>query len=197
MLYSVHALLLIRLQDEDLRVRQQLLEKGLLSDGYNPQMEAVHLANADQLNTIIAEIGWPTRIKVGEEASHAAWLIVQHAISLPAFMRFCLGLIEQEVTLGTVDPVNHVFLYDRVAMYEGRPQRFGTQFISDELGNLVPYPFDAPMDTVNKRRQALGLHSVQERLSELSEGLAAKPPADFQEQQKAYDDWRRNVGWID
>ncbi|GAB3496744.1 hypothetical protein GCM10027341_15990 [Spirosoma knui] len=196
MLYQVHATLLIHLQDEDLRVRQQLAELGLLTDGYNPQMEAVHLANADQLKTIIAEIGWPTRVKVGEEASQAAWLIVQHSISLPAFMRFCLRLIEQEIPLGTVDPVNHAFLYDRIAMYEGRPQRFGTQFISDEMGNLVSYQLDASMDVVNERRQALGLNSVQERLSELSEGLAAKPPADFQEQQKTYDAWRRNVGWI-
>ena len=52
-------------------------------------MEAVHKANTARLGEIIDQIESPTRSKVGEEASEAAWLVVHYAIGEPAFMKKC------------------------------------------------------------------------------------------------------------
>jgi len=72
---------LIEMALHDLQVREKLFNDGALSDGYNPEMEAVHKKNAARLTEIVEEFGYPTKSKVGTEASEAAWLIVQHAIS--------------------------------------------------------------------------------------------------------------------
>ena len=201
MLYPDVAKELIERANHDLAVRQQLLDAGKLSGGYNPDMEAVHLSNARWLQALIEQIGWPAQEQVGGAASQAAWLIVQHAISLPVFMKQALALLEAQKTTRTIDPVNLAFLSDRIAMYADHPQLYGTQFVSDEQGQLVPHPLDGSMDQVNQRRRQLGLNTVAERLAELTAQLTGeqkKPPttADRQAERESYDAWRRRVGWI-
>jgi hypothetical protein len=84
---------------EDESLRAELARSGALFGGYHPRMEAVHVANARALSTMIGE-GWPTVAEVGEEGQRAAWLIVQHAISLPQFQRQCLALLQAAVARG-------------------------------------------------------------------------------------------------
>lgn len=192
---------LVKLKRHDLAIRQRLIEEGKLFGGYNPEMEVVHLDNADRLQTIIQQIGYPTIEKVGADASQAAWLIVQHAISLPGFMKNCLSLMELEAQAGNIDPVNVAFLTDRIAMYENRPQALGTQFISDENGELIAYQLDVPVAIANQRRKNLGLNTVEERLAELKSELATgMEPRQTQEavaaEKAEYDNWRRKTGWI-
>ncbi len=192
---------LVERGEHDLAVRQRLINEGKLFRGYNPAMEQVHLDNAHRLQEIIAQIGWPTQEQVGEQASQAAWLIVQHAISLPAFMKSCLALMEEQAIAGTIDPVNVAFLYDRIALYENRPQSYGTQFVSDNQGQLVAYTLDTSIDQVNQRRHRLGLNTVAERLAELTVQMSVEqrqqPTTDErQSEQEEYDAWRKRVGWL-
>ncbi|QKZ13795.1 DUF6624 domain-containing protein [Spirosoma sp. KUDC1026] len=202
MLYPDIAQELIERQEHDLIVRQRLITEGKLFEGYNPDMEAVHLDNAQRLWKIIDRIGWPAPEQVGEKASQAAWLIVQHAISLPAFMKSALALMNEQQETRTIDPVNLAFLSDRIAMYENRPQSYGTQFVDDEQGRLMPYALADSIEQVNQRREELGLNTVQERLAELTaqinvEQKKAPAPGERQAKREEYDAWRRKVGWID
>lgn len=167
MTYSEISSELIERRKNDFNVRQRLIEEEKLFGSYNPEMEKVHLENAYALDQIIAQIGWPTRKQVGEEASQAAWLIVQHAISLPNFMRSCLSLMKAEKDMGDVDPVTIAFLSDRIAKYENRPQSYGTQFDNGVDSRLMVYTLDASAEQVNQRRSELGVTSLQERLTEL------------------------------
>jgi hypothetical protein len=192
---------LVERGDHDLAVRQRLIAEDNLFQGYNSEMEHVHLDNVQRLEEIIAEIGWPTPEKVGQPASQAAWLIVQHAISLPAFMKSCLALMAEQAEAGAIDPVNVAFLSDRIAMYENRPQSYGTQFVRDNKGQFVAYTLDAPIDQVNQRRHYVGLNTVEERLAELTAQSRleqeAQPTADQRQvEAKAYDAWRKKVGWL-
>lgn len=201
MLYPDIAQELIERGEHDLAVRQRLITEGNLSGGYNPDMEAVHLDNARRLQEIIDQIGWPAQEQVGKEASQAAWLIVQHAISLPAFMKKALALMNEQQKTRTIDPVNLAFLSDRIAMYENRPQLYGTQFVDDEQGRLAPYTLADSIDQVNQRRQELGLNTVPERLIELTARMSVEhekqlTPDQRQAKQEEYDAWRRKVGWI-
>src|SRR5688572_19029817 len=84
----------------DYEVRARLAQSGALFDGYNPEMEAVHLENARVLEEAIAEIGWPGRGKVGDEGAAAAFAILQHAISRPDLQRRGLALILDAIPLG-------------------------------------------------------------------------------------------------
>lgn len=201
MLYPDIAKELIERRKHDLDVRQRLITEGKLFRGYNPEMEKVHLDNAQRLQEIIVQIGWPAQEQVGEEASQAAWLIVQHAISLPSFMKSSLALMEEQKKTRTIDSVNLAFLSDRIAMYENRPQSYGTQFVGDEQGRLVPYQLDDSIKQVDQRRQKLGLSTIEERLVELTAQMNVEqekqPTADERQlKQEKYDAWRRKVGWI-
>lgn len=197
MVYPDIAQELIERCQHDVDVRQRLISEGKLARGYNPEMEVVHLDNARRLQEIIDQIGWPAPEQVGEAASQAAWLIVQHAISLPSLMKSALALMQEPEKTKTIDPVNLAFLSDRIAMYESRPQSYGTQFVNNDQGILVPYALDEPVDQVNQRRRQVGLNTVEERLVELTAELgveSVEPPTASEREE--YDAWRRKVGWI-
>lgn len=174
---------LIEMARQDLKVREELLEQGKLFEGYHPDMERIHKSNAAQLSKIIDTIGYPTKLKVGEEASEAAWLIVQHAISEPDFMRRYFTLLCQAG--GEVSPLHCAYLHDRICYFEGRPQRFGTQV--DKRGLF-------PVENADQMRR------LREDLK-----LQAHDPAlvvEFQKssgdlhQDSEFNSWRVKTGWI-
>ena len=55
---------------EDRQLRQELLDRGEMGDGYAPRMEALHRKNAARLKEIIDEHGWPDSDLVGEDGTH-------------------------------------------------------------------------------------------------------------------------------
>jgi hypothetical protein len=175
---------LIQMAQHDLTVRERLLKENKLSDGYNPEMEWVHKENAARLKEIIDLIGWPTRTKVGKDASEAAWLIVQHAIGEPAFMKRCYALLME--SMEDINPQNAAYLYDRICYFEGRPQKYGTQY---DDGGL--YPVENKKET-NALRQKLQLkplpdHTIVEYQKSESGDL---------HKDTGFNAWRKKVRWI-
>lgn len=189
---------LIKLKEADLKLRANLVEEQVLGNEYNKEMEALHRENADALEKIIDTIGYPTISKVGKEASEAAWLIIQHAIAKPEFMKKCLLLLERFDESQDVDPKNIAYLSDRINVFEGRPQLYGTQFDWDEFGNLSPQNYD-DMDNVNNRRKAIGMNSLEEQTKIIRQQAIKEnqeTPLDFRKRKKEYETWRRKVGWL-
>ncbi len=186
---------LVSLAKSDLSIREALVADGSLSSqGYHPRMEAVHKENAARLATIIEQYGWPGISLVGEEGARAAWLIAQHSISNPPFVRHCLSLLKQAASNNEVVPWQAAMLEDRVRMYEGKLQIYGTQFQPGKNGELNPYPIENP-DTVNDRRLAVGLNTIEERTAELREQSVRENipmPTDLEER---YEKWLYAVGW--
>lgn len=177
---------LIRLAKKDLKVRERLLRENKLSDGYHPEMEKIHKENAQHLKRIIDQIGFPTISKVGQEASEAAWLIVQHSISDPQFMKISYQLmLENQVDIN----LKHLaFLFDRIQFFQGKPQKFGTQFNSD--GSIYPV---INKDKINELRKE---HLLPELLQEEIDKI---PPVEhiesIESQNPDYITWRQKVGW--
>lgn len=71
---------LLSLVEDDIRVRAELAASAALFEGYDSRMADVHQRNAQRLDAIIQQHGWPGKSLVGEEGADAAWLILQHAI---------------------------------------------------------------------------------------------------------------------
>lgn len=187
---------LIDLADADLRLRGELAATGALFGGYHPDMQALHVRNAHELASIIDMLGdWPHEGLVGKEASAAAWLIAQHAISLPDFQRRVLALLL--ACAGVVPREHRALLTDRIRCFEGRAQIYGTQFDWDDAGQLSPLPIE-DVATVDLRRAEAGLCPLAERTAELRrEALehGQKPPADLAGYHREKDLWTRSVGW--
>ncbi len=189
---------IIKLKEADLNLRAKLVETGELFQAYNKEMEALHIFNATALHNIIDDIGYPTIDKVGKEASAAAWLIIQHAISLPPFMKKCLRLLEDAVSQEKANKIQLAYLSDRISVLENKPQLYGTQFDWDENGELNPQQCD-DVDKVNERRKELNLNNLEEQTALMRQQAKSEnesPPKDFDKKKQQYDEWRRNVGWI-
>jgi hypothetical protein len=190
------ALELIALELEDRRIRDELARDGSLFHGYHPRMQAVHDHNAARLTEVLDRHGWPGRSLVGEEAAHAAWLILQHAIGHPVLQRRGLALLKAAPAT-EVDPVEVAMLEDRIRSFEGRGQLYGTQFDWDRNGELNPLPIEDPTH-VDRRRAGVGLGPLAADLARHRAATAAsgeRPPANWAQRRDEFEAWLRAVGW--
>lgn len=188
---------IINMMKADLNLREKLIQSGRINDNYNTEMEALHLQNADALKKIIEETGYPTKEKFGEEAGNAAWMIIQHSISKPEFMKYCCAELEKLVKQKKGNPIELAFLQDRIAVLEGKKQLYGTQFDWDENGNLSPNAYD-DLNKVNERRKNLGMNTLEEQIEKMR--IQAKkennlPPVDYHKRMLEMKKWKKSVGW--
>jgi uncharacterized protein DUF6624 len=146
---------LLALMEED-----QAARKAAIGNMTVPSLQArimeVDAKTTARMKDVIAKQGWPGKSLVGESAAHAAWLLVQHADADRAFQKQCLALIEKAAESGEVTKSDYAYLYDRVAVAENRPQRYGTQY-----GNGKPHPIEDEAH-VDERRKAVGLGTMAE-----------------------------------
>jgi hypothetical protein len=184
---------LMQMDDYDQAVRAELAADGSLFDGYHPRMAAVHDANAARLRAIIATHGWPTEPLVGVDGAKAAHRIAQHSINHPEFMRECRRLLDEASAKGEAPRWQFAYIDDRIRVFEGSKQRYGTQWRGGPNG-LEPYPFEDP-DHVDERRAELGLPSLAELRASASPERPLTPDAArrLEEQELA---WRKAVGWL-
>jgi hypothetical protein len=124
----------------------------------------VRAANTDRLREIVADVGWPGRMLVGEEGAEHAWLIAQHADRQLDGQRVFLGCLVRAVDARDAPARHAAFLTDRVAMNQGRPQMYGTQVAAMEDGEAVPWPIEEP-DRVDERRMSVDLPALREYLA--------------------------------
>ncbi|HRI45847.1 MAG TPA: hypothetical protein PK559_01980 [Ignavibacteriaceae bacterium] len=189
--------IIIGLKNADLDLRDKLIQSGQLRDGYNKKMKELHNRNAKILNEIIDTIGYPTTDKVGKEASEAAWLVIHHSIGQPNFMKKCMNLLEVAVGENKANPKNLAYLTDRIAVFEGKPQLYGTHFDWDENGELSPNDFD-DLTKVNQRRKSIGLNSLEEQIDNMRKQAKNEnqtSPTNFEKRKEEYEQWKKSVGW--
>jgi hypothetical protein len=192
---------LLEMARADLALRDHLARDGSLFHVYDPRMEALHQRHATRLAALIDAHGWPGRSRVGDEGARAACLVLQHAIGNPPLMRRGLTLLQGGASQGEVSPLEVAMLDDRIRTFEGRPQRYGTQFDWDERGRLRPFPLEDPA-RVDARRRAIGLgplaQDLRRRRGAMRRGPGPeRPPADWAARQRAMEKWLRQVGWRD
>lgn len=70
---------------------------------------------------------WPKISEIGERGSSNIWLLVQHADRAPDVQKQALELMAPLLSSREVSKQDHAYLFDRVAVHAGRPQRYGTQ----------------------------------------------------------------------
>jgi hypothetical protein len=185
---------LLDLRAEDLRVRTELQEAGELGGPYVPRMEEVHVRNAARLRELIAEHGWPGEDIAGEEGAKAAWFIVQHAIGEPEFQRQALDLLQSAAADGRIPAWHAAYLEDRIALHEGRPQRFGTQWIDDPCdGRARPWRIADP-ERVNDLRVSVGLGPMH-AIPDSGPPLPDEKRRELEETQVWWEQWLASKGW--
>ena len=149
------------------KVDQDMRTQDLLDD--STWDKSVDANNTARMKEIVAQIGWPSVSRVGEESSNNAWLLVQHADHDIAFQQRCLDLMLQEQ--GEVKKKNIAMLTDRIRVHSSQPQVYGTQF--DQIGGKhVPDPIEDEAH-VDERRKRMGLPTLAEGIAEMYEQYGA------------------------
>lgn len=99
--------------------------------------------------------GWFGRSTVGEAGAEAAFLVVIHAVLDRGLMREALRRMEPLIGSGEIEDGWYAGLWDRLAVLEGRPQRYGTQPVC-RRGQWGAGDIEDP-EGLDARRAALGL----------------------------------------
>ena len=162
---------LLSLGERDQRNRDSIGEVVKRSGLGSPEAETANraLAAADaplqaRLRAIVAARGWPGRGLVGDDAAHAAWLLLQHAD--PVYQRRIFRVIHERVLRGDVRAADGALLEDRVRVGQGRKQRFGSQFRYTTTPGAPPvlYPIEAE-ECVDQRRARVLLPPLSDNLA--------------------------------
>jgi hypothetical protein len=116
--------------------------------------------NTAWLKRILGKIGWFDISAFGEDASEAAWILVQHSDHDPGFQESVLRHLTTAASRGDVNPSHYAYLVDRVAKNAGRPQTYGTQGQCSG-GRWKPHIILEP-ERLDVRRRAAGLEPHRE-----------------------------------
>ncbi len=156
---------LLRRMKEDQRVR--------LEPDVNPrEWMRIDRDNLAYIKKVIDEHGWPGRSMVGDDGALAAFLLVQHAASDLAFQKRCLELLTQAVEQNEATAAHMAYLTDRVLIFEGKPQRYGTQFAGiGKSSKLLPIENEQDVDA---RRREVGLPPLAEYVKQVQEQPAPR-----------------------
>lgn len=115
-------------------------------------VEEADAENEKALLAMVPPEGWFLKSRYGDKAARAAFHIVQHS-NLELWRRF-VPVLEPLVAKGEVDGQSYGLMYDRLALNEGRPQRYGSQVVC-KAGKWGPDKLEDP-DRVDERRKAMG-----------------------------------------
>lgn len=112
------------------------------------EIKSLNQENVAVLEAMVPAEGWFSSKVYGQDAATGAFLIVQHA-DTPLRKRF-LPTIEIMAQRGEALWSEYALMYDRVAVAEGRLQRYGTQ-MHCVSGQMVPHPTEAPAELESRR----------------------------------------------
>lgn len=96
--------------------------------------------------------GWYLHSRHGVEVATTAFLVVQHS-NLETW-KWLVPVLEPLVASGEVDGQSYALMYDRLALAEMRPQRYGSQ-LTCQNGAWVVLPLEAP-EAVDQCRLEMG-----------------------------------------
>ncbi len=137
-------------------------DQGVRNGELSMSMEDVDKANQALFLSIFLCCGADKIVSAGDQATQAAFLIIQHA-SLEFQLEF-EKLFEDWSKEGIISPSTFVLMVDRIRMRQGKDQLYGTQIISDESGESELYQVD-DLDKVRARRDSLYMEPLEDYLA--------------------------------
>lgn len=125
-------------------------------------MGLVDEQNRDRLKEIINEYGFPTEKLIGKEAMHGVWAIIQHADGDKDWQKSMLPYVELGVSNGEFSKNDYAYLYDRIQVNHGLPQRYGSQFEKvDRLNKIAELRETEDLKNLDNRRREMDMMPIE------------------------------------
>jgi hypothetical protein len=135
-------------------------EQTKATDAMAKEMQRHDLANQKALKELIPAVGWFKVSTDGDKAALTAFLIVQHATNDPQLMRDTLPRLKLALDAGEASGQWYALLFDRVAVDDHKPQRYGTQ-TSCVNGSWKLDKVDDPANLDARRKEEMGLKETE------------------------------------
>ena len=135
-----------------------------LLDSLVREMQIADSVNLIEIQDILQTYGYPSKTIVGTNNS-VIWLVIQH--SDVECQKAYYPMLRQAAEEGELSWDNIALLEDRIAMHEGRPQRYGSQVVENSEGELVIYTL-LDKDSVDIWRAAVGLNPLEEYAKQMN-----------------------------
>ncbi|MDC8757083.1 DUF6624 domain-containing protein [Janthinobacterium fluminis] len=114
-------------------------------------------SNEARVRDIIRSKGWPGAELVGGKAAKAVWLLVQHGSA--SLLKQCLPYMKTAAEKGELPWASVALSVDRDLMYDGKKQRYGSQFQTNQLGKQEMYSVEDEAH-LDARRAQMGLGPI-------------------------------------
>jgi hypothetical protein len=165
---------LIARKDREQRLRPELVEWQQKNPNASPEevqerwrpIGEVDSENTAWLKPQMAALGWPGFGRVGRDGEGAAFLIVQHSPDRD-FQKQALELLQAAVATGEGSPSGMALLMDRVRVFGGQPQVYGSQGAYQPDGSIGPGEIE-DRDSVDARRLRVGLEPLDDYIKGLN-----------------------------
>lgn len=128
------------------------VERREVRGAMDAEVSRLSAENVQTLVDMVPAEGWFSTTVYGEEAATGAFMVVQHADT--ALQKRFLPAIEAMANRGEASKSFYALMYDRVAVAEGRLQRYGTQMQCVD-GFQRPFPTEDP-EQLEARRAPMG-----------------------------------------
>ena len=116
------------------------------------RLDAISDETAATVLSLVPPEGWFSNAVYGQDAATGAFLVIQHADT--ALQKRFLPALEAMAERGEALKWQYAMMYDRIAVAENRPQRYGTQ-MQCVSGRMVPAPTEDP-ERLEQRRAPMG-----------------------------------------
>lgn len=130
-------------------------------DWSNPDEVSVDEINRNRLKSIFEEHGFPSRALIGKDAMQGIFLIIQHADGDKAWQKQQLPNLKEAALSGDVPKQNYTYLFDRIKVNNGEPQRYGSQFanVNREKGIAILRETE-DLQNLDKRRREMDMMPI-------------------------------------
>ena len=166
--------LLCAVRERDQQLRQDLMDYYSRGDvdsvlWCSTQIEAADAENQRVVFGILDAGGWPEGLS--EEANSAIFLVVDHA-DVEAQKRYYRD-VAKAARRGVIGRSSQLTLRDRILMYEGKRQVYGTQTVSFARGDSTVcyvWPVARPK-SLDRRRSRVNLPPMDEYVGMVGQGF--------------------------
>jgi len=138
-------------------IEKQYGEKSPQMAALWKEMAATDARNLQVITALLDRHGWPTTAEVGRMGTNTVFLVIQH--SNLATMEKYFPMAKQAMERSDLSKPNFALLQDRLLMWQGKPQIYGSQLKGDANGKMVFHDIEDEAH-VDERRAAIGMEPL-------------------------------------
>lgn len=148
----------------DLIAKRIKVDPTYFKNNYKSVSVTLDGENIKRVEEIIAKYGYPGKALVGTPENRAAWIVIQH--SSPQMIQKYLPMLREAVKNGDLDRQSLALTEDRILMYQGKKQIYGSQFF-EVNGKPAFWPIKNPEKVNELRKEAGFVQTIEEYSKDL------------------------------